>query len=222
MKTKLIIFFLSFFLFTSAFAQQERSAISRGNRAFEKGNFIDAETQFREALLKNQKSVPGMFNLGNALFAQQKYDKAREQYELVAATEKDIKIQAAAFHNIGNTFAQEQNYAQAINAYKKALKLNPKDDDTRYNLALANALLKQQESQEQQQQSDDKQDNNKDKEEQQQNQDQQPQQQEENNMSRENAKQILDAFAQDEKELLEKLNEQKTTPKSKRNLEKDW
>jgi len=217
-----IVLLLSLFTVMSAFAQQERSAIQRGNRAFEKGNFIDAETQFREALHKNQKSVPGKFNLGNALFMQQKYDNAREQYELVAVTETDAKIQAAAFHNIGNSYAQEQNYTQAINAYKKALKLNPKDDDTRYNLALANALLKQQQSQSQQQQSDDKQDDNKDKEEQQQNQNQNPQQQEENNMSRDNAQQILDAFAQDEKELIEKLNEKKTPPKSKRNLEKDW
>ena len=218
-----VILFLLLFTVTSAFAQQERSAIQRGNRAFERGNFIEAETEFREALLRNQKSPSARFNLGNALFMQQKFDRAREQFEIVAIAEEDEMMRARAFHNIGNTFAYEHNFAQAIDAYRRALKLNPRDEDTRYNLALANALLQQQQSQCQQQQNDDNQDDNRNQEEQQQNQNQNQQQQEQdNNMSRENAEQILDAFDHDERELIRRLNEQKTPPQNRRNFERNW
>ncbi len=222
MKTKIIILFLSFFYYTLAFSQQERANIQKGNKLYEKGNYTGAETEYRESLLRNQKSVPGTFNLGNALYKQQKYDKAREQYQVVAATEKDEKMLAEAYHNIGNTYMEEKDYSKGIGAYKKALKLNPKDEDTRYNLALANAMLKQQQQQQQQQNNDDKKEDNKDQQEQQNQNQEQPQQQEQNNMSKENAQQILDAFAEDEKDLMEKLNEAKRNPANTRKIEKDW
>jgi len=218
-----VLLFLSLLFATSAFAQQERSAIKRGNTAMERGNFVEAEIEFREALLRNQKSIPARFNLGNALFMQQKYARAREQFELVAITEEDPMMRASAFHNIGNTFAHEGNFAQAINAYIRALKLNPRDDDTRYNLALANALLQQQQSQCQKQQNDDNQNDNRDQEEQNQNQNQNQQQQEQdNNMSEENAHHILDAFDHDERELIRRINEEKTPPQNRRNFERNW
>ena len=231
MKTKIFyITIFSCFCCTFAFAQQERSNIKKGNKEYEKQRFTEAEIEYREALQKNQKSVEANFNLGNALYRQGKYDSAREHFQVVALTEKDRnkKVAAGAFHNIGNTFMEEKDYAKSVSAYREALKLNPKDDETRYNLALANALLKQQEQQQQNQQNqnnDDKDDKNKDQQnqnQQQQNEQQQEQQRQENNRSRENAQQLLDAFAEDEKELLQKINEAKPQKVNTRTIEKDW
>jgi tetratricopeptide (TPR) repeat protein len=208
--------------------KEERDFIRKGNRAFNDSVFVDAEVNYRKALEVNPQSAVSMYNLGNTLSQQQKFKDAMEQYMMAANIEKDKMKLAQIYHNAGVIFQATQNYAQAIEAYKKALRNNPKDDETRYNLALAQKLLKQQEQNQQNKDQQDQQ-NQKDEQiqEQEQNQDQNQEQNqqdskpEKNEMSKENAEQMLNAVMQEEKEVQEKVKKQQQIIQSGR-LDKDW
>ncbi|NDV83747.1 tetratricopeptide repeat protein [Bacteroides sp. 51] len=232
-KNKYIIFVLTLLFATGISAQKaERDFIRKGNRAFNDSVFVDAEVNYRKALEVNPKSTISMYNLGNTLSQQQKFKDAMEQYMAAADIEKDKTKLAQIYHNAGVIFQASQDYAQAIEAYKKALRNNPKDDETRYNLALAQKLLKDQEQNQQNQDQQDQQ-NQEDQQEQEQNQDQNQNQEqnqdqnqqeskpEENEMSKENAEQMLNSVMQDEKDVQEKVKKQQQVIQSGR-LEKDW
>ncbi len=196
--------------------------------------FIKAEVDYRKALEINPKSTDAMFNLGNSLLMQQKAKEAMEQFESASKVEKDRDKLAQIYHNMGVILQSSKQYPQCIEAYKESLRNNPKDDETRYNLALAQKLLKdQQQNQDQNQdknqdqkqnQKDDKKDQNKDQQEQdkkdQQNQNQQQQQQNKDEMSKENAQQLLNAVMQDEKNVQDKVKKQLQIQGKK--LDKDW
>ena len=216
----------------SASAQKaERDYIRKGNRFFKDSVYVDAEVNYRKALEVNPKSTVSMFNLGNTLTQQNKLQEAMEQYVGATKIEKDKSNLAQIYHNMGVILQSSKQLPQCIEAYKQALRNNPKDDETRYNLALAQKQLKdQQQQQDQNQEKDQKQDQKKD--EQQQNKDQQEQdkkdqqqnnqqqQQNENQMSKENAEQLLKAAMQDEKIVLDKVK--KAVQVQGRKLEKDW
>jgi tetratricopeptide (TPR) repeat protein len=192
----------------------------------------------------NPRSTEGTYNLGNALFKQQKFPEAAEQYQLIAGrgdkmveTPEGKARLAEVYHNVGNISMHNKEYAKSIEAYKQSLRLNPKDDETRYNLALAQKLLQDQQNQQQEQ--DQNQDQNQDKKEDQQQdqqQQQQNQQQQDNNkqdktqqqqqqneqMSKDNAQQMLDAFLQDEKDTQEKVKKAQAQQQQRRRTEKEW
>lgn len=222
---------LLLFITTSTFAQKaERDYIRKGNRAYKDSVYVDAEVNYRKALEANPKSTISMFNLGNTLLQQNKVQEAMEQYAGVARIEKDKSKLAQTFHNIGVVFHAQKDYAKAIEAYKESLRNNPKDDETRYNLALAQKMLKDQQNQNQnqnqnqdqnQQEQQEKQDKQQ-QQDQQQNQDQQPPQPEknENQMSKENAEQLLNSVMQDEREVQDKVKKQQVIQGNR--LEKDW
>lgn len=217
----------------SASAQKaERDFIRKGNRLFKDSVYVDAEVNYRKALEANPKSTVSMFNLGNTLAQQNKLQEAMEQYVGATKIEKDKSNLAQVYHNMGVIFQSQKDYAKAVEAYKESLRNNPKDDETRYNLALAQKLLKdQQQNQDQNQNQDqdkqdqqkeqDKQDQNKD---QQQNQDQQQQpsqpEKKDNEMSKENAEQLLNSVMQDEKDVQDKVKKQQVLQGGR--LEKDW
>ena len=219
----------------SASAQKaERDYIRKGNRFFKDSVYVDAEVNYRKALEVNPKSTVSMFNLGNTLTQQNKLQEAMEQYVGATKIEKDKSNLAQIYHNMGVIFHSQKDYAKAVEAYKESLRNNPKDDETRYNLALAQKLLKdQQQNQDQNQdknqdqkqdQKDDKKDQNKNQQEQdkkdQQNQNQQQQQQNKDEMSKENAQQLLNAVMQDEKNVQDKVKKQLQIQGKK--LDKDW
>ena len=219
-----------------AFAQEktDRDYLRSGNKLYNDSLFIKAEVDYRKALELNPKSTDAMFNLGNALLMQQKAQEAMEQYESVSKIEKDKEKLAQIYHNMGVILQSSKQLTQCIEAYKESLRNNPKDEETRYNLALAQKLLKdqqqnqqnQQQNQDQQQQEEqkeEKQDQNKDQQQQNQDQQQQNQQQEQQNkneMSKENAQQLLNAVMQDEKNVQDKVKKQLQIRGKK--LEKDW
>lgn len=217
---------LLLFITTSTFAQKaERDYIRKGNRAYKDSIYVDAEVNYRKALEANPKSTISMFNLGNTLLQQNKVEEAMEQYAGAARIEKDKSKLAQTFHNIGVVFHAQKDYAKAIEAYKESLRNNPKDDETRYNLALAQKMLKDQQNRNQnqdqnQQEQQEKQDQQ--QQDQQQNQDQQPPQPEknENQMSKENAEQLLNSVMQDEREVQDKVKKQQVIQGNR--LEKDW
>lgn len=226
---------LSFLLLTVAAAAQkaERDLIRKGNRQFKDSVLVEAETNYRKALEVNAGSAVSMYNLGRLLSQQQKPEDAMAQYESAAKIEKDKAKLAQIHHNMGVLSQRKKEYAKAIESYKMALRNNPKDDETRYNLALAQKLLKdqQQESKEDQQQKEqdqqkkedqqNKEDQQKEQEKQQKDQKEQPQQQQkQQEMSKENAEQLLQSVMQDEKEVHDKVKKQQVLQGGR--LEKDW
>ena len=213
----------------------ERDYIRKGNRAYKDSTYVNAEVNYRKAIDVNPKSAISMYNLGNTLMQQNKLQEAMEQFVAATKMEKDKGNLAQIYHNMGVIFHSGKDYAKAVEAYKESLRNNPKDNETRYNLALAQKMLKDQEQNQQNQ--DHNQDQNQDKKEQekeqdkdkqdqnqqdQQNQDQQqqPPQPQENQMSKENAEQLLKSVMQDEKDVQDKVKKQQVIQGGR--LEKDW
>ncbi len=210
------------------FAQKEAPDIRHGNRDYNKDNFAEAEVDYRRGLEKNNQSYEAHYNLGDALFRQNKYPEAAEEFMKAAQVidqKKDKQKAAKTYHNLGNSLFAQQQYDKAITAYQQSLRANPKDNDTRYNMVKAMQMLQQQQQQQQQQQNQQNQDQQQQQQqEQEQNQDQQQQeqqqqQQDEQQMDQETAEQILQALEQDEQDTQEKLQRQQG---SKRRVEKDW
>lgn len=209
----------------------ERDYLRSGNKLYKDSTFVKAEVDYRKALELEPKSTDAMYNLGNSLLMQQKAKEAMEQYEAASRIEKDKNKLAQIYHNMGVILQSSKQLPQCIEAYKQALRNNPKDDETRYNLALAQKQLKDQQQQNQNQDKDQKQDQkqddkqqnkdqqDQDKKDQQQN-NQQQQQQNQNQMSKENAEQLLKAAMQDEKNVQDKVK--KAVQVQGRKLEKGW
>ena len=224
---------------TASAQKAERDFIRKGNRFFKDSVYVNAEVNYRKALEVNPQSTVSMFNLGNTLAQQNKLQEAMEQYVAATKIEKDKGDLAQVYHNMGVIFQSQKDYAKAVEAYKQSLRNNPKDDETRYNLALAQKLLHDQQNQ---QNEDQNQDQNEDKKEdqdkqdqQQQNQDQQQQQddkkqdktqeqqpQQQEQMSKDNAQQMLDAFLQDEKDTQEKVKKAQAQQQQRRRTDKEW
>lgn len=166
------IFTLIFFILVSTLsatlsisAQSEIALARSGNKNYESKDFVDAEMNYKRAIRSNEESDldAAVFNLGNAYYQQQRFDEAVEQFNKVVSTIKDKPVRSQAFHNLGNIYLGQKQYEQAIEMYKESLRLNPSDDETRYNMAYAKELLKN-ESQEEKEERDKQCDNPKDSE----------------------------------------------------------
>lgn len=208
-------------------APKEMRHVVSGNRNYDKEAYDKAELDYLRGIDKNANSYESYYNLGNALFRQEKYEDAMKAYAAAAQkSDKNDARLAEAYHNLGNACYAQGQYGQAVEAYKHSLRINPKDNDTRFNLVQA---LRKQQEQEQQQQNQQQQQEQK-QEQQQQEQQQQPQdqqqqdqqqqqQQDEQQMDKETAEQILQALEQDEQETQEKLQRKQG---QKRRVEKEW
>lgn len=231
MRNKTIGIILLLMTAVSVSAQKaERDFIRKGNRAYKDSTYVNAEVNYRKAINANPKSTVAMYNLGNTLMQQNKLQDAMEQFVSATKIEKNKSNLAQIYHNMGVIFQSGKDYAKAVEAYKESLRNNPKDDETRYNLALAQKMLKDQEqNQQNQDQNQDQQEKEQEKDKQdqnqqnQQNQDQQQQQQnqpKDNQMSKENAEQLLKSVMQDEKDTQDKVKKQQILQGGR--LEKDW
>ena len=249
---KILLFCLLTASVAGAYAQRsDRSFVRKGNRMFEDSLFIKAEENYLKALDMNPELNEAYYNLGNAYTAQQKPNEAVEQYRKMSnvlegrkkelmddpsSSKKDLdkckSDLAKTYHNTGVVYHMCEQYDKAVEAYKQALRNNPQDDETRYNLILAQRMLKQQQQDQQQQQQDQQQQEQQQEQQEQQEQQQQDQQEQqqqeqqqqeqEQDMSQENAEQILEAAMQDEKEVQERVQEQLMKVQPKKPLEKDW
>ena len=235
---KRILFYIFLMVIpTLSYAQKEFFDVRKGNKDYKKENFTEAEINYRKGLDKNNNSFEGHFNLGDALFKQQKYPEAAEEYQKAGAllqpkngkySDSDKKKLAQAYHNLGNAFYAQQQFDKAVASYKQSLMANPKDNETRYNLVKAMEMLQEQQQQQnqdnqnqQQQDQQNQQQSEDDQQQQQQNQDDQQQQpQEQPEMDREQAEQILQALQQDEQETQDKAKRQQMQSKVK--TDKDW
>lgn len=230
-----------------SWSQQENRLIRHGNRQYDDGNFKKAEIDYLKSVQTPKASHKGYFNLGNAWYMQDNYIQAAAAFDTLRTFRMDDETRSKSYYNLGNSLLKAaQDSAQlaqqflpaSIEAYKQSLRLDPDDQDAKYNLAYAQKLMQQsqQQQQQQQQQNQDKQDQQKeqdqekqDQEQQQQQQnqeqakqDQQQQQQQEQQISKEDAERILEALKNDEKETLEKIKQAKIQSARVVKTEKDW
>ena len=139
MNWKYIFIIISFSL--KAQAEKENNYISKGNGLHENKSYVDAEAEFRKALSINEENAIANQNLGNTLYRSEDYDQANQRFFRSQKDNLDKSQKHLAFHNMGNVFMKKKDYPKAVEAYKNALRNNPKDDETRYNYALAKEML---------------------------------------------------------------------------------
>jgi len=225
------------------YAQDAKSHIHKGNQLYSQKKYEDAAAEYSKSVEKKGMPVEGNFNLGDALFRQKKFDDAAQHFTDIGSSATNNMIKAGAYHNLGNSLMESKKYQESIDAYEKALLANPKDDQTRYNLAYAQEKLKQQQQQNkkndknnqnnknnQNQNKQDQDKKNQDKKNQdknnqnkdQQNKDKQDQQQQNpNKLSKEDAQRMLDALNDNEKNTQDKLKNKKAKA-GKMHIDKDW
>ena len=197
------------------------------------------KVDYRKAIEANSRFPQAHFNLGNALLRQQKPKEAMQAYEQAVKVETNKGRLASIYHNMGVILQSQKQFGPAIECYKNALRRNPADNESRYNLVLCQHQLKNNPQQDQQNDNKENKDGkdknkeedknsskkdkqeNKDKKEDQQKQQQKQSQQNEENMSKENAEQLLNAAMQDEKDTQERIRKAMAKPRQ-RKLEKQW
>lgn len=118
-----------------------RNYLSEAQQALQKDKFPEAEADYRKAISLNPKSETAKYNLGTAYYGKEKNAEAMLRFKQAAQTADTKTEKHKAFHNLGNTYMNEKKYTEAVEAYKNALRNNPNDDETRYNLALAKDML---------------------------------------------------------------------------------
>ena len=246
---RILLLLVFIFPFLAATAQTARDFIRMGNKAYRDGQYDKAETLYLKSLAKDP-TFEAYYNLGNAYVMQEKDSTAFENYKKADSIgTNDPMRKARNFHNMGNIWyaqgvgAMRQQggnataaLQRAVDFYKSSLRCNPDDNETRYNLAMAQYLLKKNQDQQQnggndnknqdqqdkdkQQQDQQKKDEQKKEEEKQQQQQPQQQQQKKDDMSDQTAEQLLNSAQQDEKSVQRKVNQHPNN--QRRSLEKDW
>ena len=166
----LIILFTTIF----SFSQEEDEArleslkksndyVYEGNNLLNEDDYVSAEMEYRKAISENPNSIAGAYNLGNAYYGKGNFDEAVFRLQEAAKTATSKPEKHKAFHNIGTVLMKGKKCKEAVEAFKSALRNNPADDETRYNLGLAKDCAKQQEDQNKDDKNkDDKKDKNED------------------------------------------------------------
>lgn len=221
MRHYILLLFLATTLLTHA--QTDRQYIREGNRLYRMKQYAQSEVLYRKAMAANANNPQSVYNLGCALMMQQKDSAAVALFEKAAKMENNKMRLYRSFHNIGVICQNHQMYGEAIQAYQQALRNNPADDETRYNLILCKRMNKQQNNDKQQNKQDEKKNDDQDKQDQKQQKDQnkQQQQQQDQQMSQENAEQLLNAAIQNEKATQQRMKKAMQQPRS-RTTQKNW
>lgn len=235
-------------IITAATLYAQQNMVRKGNQLYDQKKYKEAAGVYQDAVKKNPNYLPGIFNLGNALYQEKNYEASRKTFDALAKKANDPKIKSSSDYNVGNTYMSEQKWKEAVDAYKQALRKNPQDEDAKYNLSYALAKMKQNQggggkdndkNKDKQDQNKDQQNKDQNKDKQDQNKDQQnkDQQQEQNDkqdqkdkqeqkpqpqpskLSEKQAEQLLNALAQEEKKLHDKKEKGKAV---KVKVEKDW
>ena len=240
-----IIFLFLTALSVSAYAdnKQARKLTRKGNSLFRSEKRQEAQVNYLKAYRADSTDARVLYNLSTSMFPadykliqKERCDTMAQMFEKSAQAETNPLRKAQAFHNEGVAYQGVKEFTKAIEAYKNALRHNPNDDESRYNLVLCQRQLKnQQDNNQQNQQDQNKQDQNKqdqDKQKQEQekqkqekqdkkDQQEQPQETKEPPMSKENAEQLLNAAMQKEKETQKRMKENQQQSRRRR-IEKNW
>lgn len=149
---KIVLFSICLMTFAPILAQENRGQLAKKSKEFMQeaeealaaNNFPMAEAYYRRAIATDSNNVAASYNLGNIYFNKKIIPEAAERHSQAAKSATTEPLKHKAFHNRGNAFMKQKQYKKAIEAYKNALRNNPEDDETRYNLALAKKLLEEQ------------------------------------------------------------------------------
>jgi Ca-activated chloride channel family protein len=239
MKSARIIFFLllaTTAMSVSADNRQARKLIRKGNAQYRSDKRQEAQVNYLKAFKADSTDARVLYNLSTSMFPRdwkttpkERCDTMAQMFEQSAQYETNILRKAQAFHNEGVAYQSNKEFQKAIEAYKNALRNNPNDDESRYNLVLCQRQLKndnqggggnnnQQQDQDKQQQ---EQQQQQDQKQEQQKQDEQQQKEQEPPMSKENAEQLLNAAMQQEKDTQKRMKEAQQQPRRRR-IEKNW
>ncbi len=242
-----IVFSLALFA-PALFAQSTRSYVNKGVDLYKEGKAADSEVEFKKGLEKSPNNFQANFNLGDSYYKEQNYPDALKAYSSALSKTNNNLLKAKVYHNIGNALLQSKKYKESVNAYANSLKLNPNDQDTKYNLSYALSMMKNpdknknqnknnkndknkknQDNKNQNKNDQNKNDQNKN---QNQNQNQNNQQNQNKNqqnqgnngqsqdkISKQQAETILNAIKNDEKDLQKQVRKIKGTPVK---TDKDW
>ena len=243
LKVGLVIFFIS--KANGANAQSTNKLLREGNKFYNNDKYNNATESYSKALQRAPKDVRAFFNQGDALYKLNELDKAKELFNGVAKASTNTDIQARAHYNIGNIHYKQEKWEESAKAYKQSLKLNPKDEDAKYNLMMALSKIKKnsgsggkdnkkdkdkqdkknQDKNKQQQDKNQQQNGNKNPQQNQQGQQdkqqQQKQGQQQGQMSNEEAQKLLDAIGAEEGKVQQKLTKEKGKPVNGK-IQKDW
>ncbi len=145
MKRKYNFIVVLVFLFSGIYAQDNNKKTQKQYQKYsalaaeeiQNGDFAQAEALYRKALDKNPEGDKASYNFGNLYFENQKKKQSAIRYVESAKSSEDKMVKHRNYHNLGNLMMDQKQYAKAVEAYKNALRNNPKDEETRYNLALA-------------------------------------------------------------------------------------
>lgn len=218
----------------SADNRQSRKYIRHGNSLYRSGKQREALVDYYKAMRADTTNARALYNLGTSMFPEQwravpetQRDTMVNYFRLAAQQETSPIRKSQAFHNMGVVLQGKRDFQNAIEAYKMALRFNPNDDETRYNLVLCQRQLKKQGGGQNNQQNkqDDQQDQQKQdqqKQEQQQQKQDKQQEQQEPPMSKENAEQLLNAAMQQEKQTQQRMQEAQKQQSKRRRIEKNW
>ena len=165
----------------------ERGLVRKGNRQFDRENFPESIRRYEQALEAAPGNFEALYDLGGACYRTEAYDKAAQSYAQAAAdTLRPAEERAEAFYNLGNARFRQEQYREALESYKQSLRLNPADQQAKYNYAYTKRLLEQQQQQDQQ---DQQQQQNQQDQQQQDRQDQQQDQQDQQQQDRQDRQQ---------------------------------
>lgn len=224
MKMKLFLLFLLTPI-CALYAQSAKKRLNEGVALYKQKQYEPALKKFEQANKDAKYGEIANFNRGDALYQQEKYADAAQAFVGVAEITKDKNLKAKALHNLGNAMLKEKNLENALKAYQLALMNNPKDEDTRYNLAYTKQLLQKEEEKKKdkkqdQQQQQQQQQGNKEEQKKEENKEQQQQKQQQS-LNKQNAENMLDALDQNEKGVQKKVKDKKSKgPKTP--SDKDW
>ena len=244
---RLMILILALVSAVTVSAQTDRKEVRAGNRAFRKGDFRKSEIDYRKAVLKDSLSVAAQYNLASSLYRQDDYEGAQKALSSIAETLSGIEAaetKADFYFNQGDVALAQKDYASAVKSFRQSLLLRPDDMDAKENYIYAKEMLRQsqdnqggQDGDNSQNQDDQNNQNNQDNQDnnqqqnnnnqQQNNQNQQnPQDQNnaaaEGNISRQQARQMLNAIQAKEKETQDKVKKEKAEMLKSRQKEKNW
>mgnify|MGYP001484717697 FL=1 len=217
-------------------AQNKKSFLKEGNKLFSDSSYNASEIKYRKSLEKDQDYFSASYNLANSIYKQERFDESSSLYESLQDNARNNHELSQIYHNKGNSLMKQQKTDLAIKAYKDALRENPNDEDTRFNLAYAKKIKQKEEENKDKENKDEenKEEENKEKKDkekkdeknkEQENKDEENKEQEKeekkDQMSKEDAEKMLEALEQKEKELQEKLQKKKVKGKKIKIL-KDW
>ncbi len=219
MKAISIITVIAFTAGPALYAQNANALINNGNKLYRENNFDKSVEEYNKAIVAAPNDPVATYNLGNAQFRTNHFEEAVKAYDATIDNSLKKPEKEKAFYNKGVVYSKAQKLAESIDAWKSALKLDPKDQEARENLQKALMEQKKQQQKDDQKKDDkDKKKENQDKDKQQQQQQQKPDQPQ-SKLSKKQVEQLLKALAQKEKEVQQKMQVKNASPRSQ---EKDW